>query len=471
MNKHFLMGLGMLTLPLLSALAADDGWVDLFNGRDQTGWVQHGGAARYTVEDGVLVGHTVLNTGNSFLCTEKEYDQFILELEFKVHPDLNSGVQIRSQWTPPAVAGEAKKDPAVKSAGGRVFGYQCEIDMDAARGRWWTAGLYDEARRGWLYPGKLGGKDKDFTAQGQQVSKPGEWNHLRIEARGDLIKTWLNNVPRAEIRDSLTPRGLIGLQVHGVGGDKKKEGLEVRFRNIRLQPLAAGDAGPAVLVYTKNGKGFVHDNIVVCADAIRQLGQAHGFTVDVSSNATVFADDQLKKYRALIFDNTNNKVFDTEEQKAAFQRYIRAGGGFVGIHSACGSEREWPWFWQLIGGTFKVHPKFQPFTVKVLDRQHPSTAAYPAETFTWSDEFYFLEKMPDDLHILLAGDLAKLEFPDKAKFRTDKYGDWHPLAWCHEFDGGRAWYTALGHKKEAYADPLFQQHLLGGIRWAMSEKK
>ena len=470
MTKKYLACLGTLLLPLLSAPAAEEGWVDLFNGRDQTGWVQHGGAARYTVEDGVLVGRTVLNTGNSFLCTEKDYDHFILELEFKVHPALNSGVQIRSQWTPPAEGG-GRKDQAVKGAGGRVFGYQCEIDMDDVRGRWWTAGLYDEARRGWLHPGKLGGDEKAFTIQGKEVSKPGEWNRLRIEANGDLIKTWLNGAPRAEIRDRLTPRGFIGLQVHGVGGDKKKEGMEIRFRNIRLQPLAAGDAGLAVLVYTKNGKGFVHDNIAACAEVIRQLGQAHGFSVNVSSNAAVFADDSLKKYRALIFDNTNNEIFDTEGQKAAFQRFIRAGGGCVGIHSACGSERDWPWFGQLIGGTFKVHPKFQPFTIKVLDRQHPSTTAYPAETFTWADEFYFLEKMPADLHILLAGDLAKLDFPDKTKYRTEKYGDWHPLAWCHEFDGGRAWYTALGHKQEAYSDPIFQQHLLGGIQWAMGEKK
>ena len=247
---------------------------------------------------------------------------------------------------------------------------------------------------------------------------------------------------------------------------------------LLLLTLSSAIAGnPHVLVYTHNGltdagkPGFVHDNIAESAAAIRQLGQANGFEVDVSDDPAVFTDDHLKPYRVLVFDNTNNKAFDTEEQKTAFQKFIHDGGGFVGIHSACGSERKWPWFWQLIGGTFKIHAKFQPFTVKVMDKQHPSTASYPAETFTWADEFYFVDHMPDDLHILLAGDLAALNFPDKAKTRTEKYGDWHPLAWCHEFEGGRAWFTALGHDKKSYADPLFQKHILGGIQWAMGGKR
>jgi type 1 glutamine amidotransferase len=228
-----------------------------------------------------------------------------------------------------------------------------------------------------------------------------------------------------------------------------------------------------VLVYTHNGplpdgrQGFVHDNIATCAEAIRQLGEANGFAVDVSDDPAIFADESLKRYRVLVFDNTNNKTFDTTDQKAAFQRFIHAGGGFVGIHSASGSERYWPWYWRLIGGTFKIHAPFQPFTVKVMDPHHPSTAGYPAETFPWTDEFYFLDHMPDDLHILLAGDMTKLNFPTKAKYRTELYGDWHPLTWCHEFEGGRAWYTALGHPKSAYADPLFRKLILGGILWAM----
>lgn len=142
-----------------------------------------------------------------------------------------------------------------------------------------------------------------------------------------------------------------------------------------------------VLVYTKNqvGKGlYVHNNIPASVTAIKKLGEENNFAVDVSEDPTVFTDQNLKRYKALIFDNTNNEVFGNEEQKSAFQRYIRAGGGFVGIHSATGSMRQWPWFWSVVGGKFCRHAKMQKFTVKVKDAKDPSTAHFPA-TFEWTD--------------------------------------------------------------------------------------
>lgn len=226
-----------------------------------------------------------------------------------------------------------------------------------------------------------------------------------------------------------------------------------------------------ILVYTRNGltvegkKGFVHDNIASSVATIRQLGKDHGFAVDVSEEPTVFTEANLKQYRALVFSNTNNEILDTDEQKAAFQRYLRAGGGFAGIHSACGSMRNWPWFWSMIGGTFARHPKLQPFTIKVLDRRHPSTS-FLGDTWEWVDEFYYVKEMPAGLHVLLAGDLSTLDDPKKPQDKPT-----FPLAWYHEFEGGRCWFTALGHKKEAYADPVFQKHLLGGILWAMGQAK
>jgi hypothetical protein len=202
-------------------------WVDLFNGKDLKGWVQFGGQAKYRAEGGEIVGTTVPNTSNSFLCTQRHYGDFILELEFKVHPDLNSGVQVRShvydeetsvQWN-----GKTIKIPA-----GRVHGYQVEIDPDVKRGRLWTGGIYDEGRRAWL-------KDLKDNEPARKAFKPNEWNKLRIECNGDSIKTWLNGVPAADLKDSMTPKGFIALQVHAVG--KKEEPLEVRFRNIRIQEL------------------------------------------------------------------------------------------------------------------------------------------------------------------------------------------------------------------------------------------
>ncbi len=232
-------------------------------------------------------------------------------------------------------------------------------------------------------------------------------------------------------------------------------------------------ASPRVLVYTKNQVGpklYIHDNIASCAEAIKKLGTENGFAVDVSDDPALFTDEGLKKYQAIVFDNTNNEIFDNENQKTALQRYIRAGGGFVGIHSASGSMRNWPWFWSMLGGKFVRHPKLQAFTIKVKDRNDISTAHFP-ETFQWTDEFYYVDNMPAGLHVLLAGDLTTLEDPGKDKYPGKKFGDEFPLAWRHEFEGGRAWYTALGHQKEHYSDPKFMQHVLGGIRWAVGEKK
>jgi len=228
-----------------------------------------------------------------------------------------------------------------------------------------------------------------------------------------------------------------------------------------------------VLVYTKNqvGKGlYVHNNIPASVTAIKKLGEENNFAVDVSEDPAVFTDQNLKRYKALIFDNTNNEVFGNEEQKSAFQRYIRAGGGFVGIHSATGSMRQWPWFWSVVGGKFCRHAKMQKFTVKVKDAKDPSTAHFPA-TFEWTDEFYYVDHIPEGLHVLLAGDLTTVEDPGKDKYPGKLFGDEFPLAWRHQFDGGREWYTALGHQPEHYADPQFTKHLLGGIRWAMGESK
>ncbi|HUT09857.1 MAG TPA: DUF1080 domain-containing protein [Thermoguttaceae bacterium] len=197
------------------ALAADDadGFVPLFDGKTLDGFKQLGGTAKYTAVDEMIVGQSVPNTSNSFLCTEKMYGDFILELEFKVDPGLNSGVQIRSNSLPDY------KD-------GRVHGYQVEIDPSS---RAWSGGIYDEGRRGWL-------NNLANNEPARNAFKAEEWNKFRVEAVGDSIKTWLNGVPAADLTDSMTKTGFIGLQVHGVGG--REEPLYVRWRNIRLKDLS-----------------------------------------------------------------------------------------------------------------------------------------------------------------------------------------------------------------------------------------
>jgi len=244
--------------------------------------------------------------------------------------------------------------------------------------------------------------------------------------------------------------------------------LETEQKKFTKASGARADSQRRVLVFTKNGKGFVHDNIASSIIALRKLCAENNIAMDDTTNSAAFTDENLKKYKALIFSNTNNELFDNEEQKAALQRYIRAGGGFVGIHSACGSERQWPWFWSMLGGKFVRHPKLQPFTIKVCDTQHPSTA-HLGETWQWADEFYLMDHLNPDLHVLLSGDRMKLDDAAKAQPSGEQIGGECPLAWCHNFDGGREWYTALGHKKEYYSDPKFIQHILGGILWAMNE--
>src|SRR5262245_23886936 len=217
--------------------------VDLFNGKDLSGWVQRGGKAKYAVEGNEIAGTSVMDTPNSFLCTEKTYGDFVLEYDFKADPKLNSGVQIRSECfdTAKEVEWEGKK---YKIPANRVHGYQIEIDPDVPRKRMWSAGIYDEGRRGWLFPDsdEKSPKSKAFSEQGLKIFKPDDWNHVRVEAKGDSLKTWLNGTPCADIKDSMTPRGFIALQVHAIGKEKDKEGTQVRWRNLKLTELSGGSA-------------------------------------------------------------------------------------------------------------------------------------------------------------------------------------------------------------------------------------
>jgi hypothetical protein len=208
----------------LNVIAEDEGFVAIFDGKTLAGWVQRGGKAKYAVEDGAVVGSSVPNTANSFLCTEKDYGNFVLELEFKVHSKLNSGVQIRSQcFDGPKEIDHAGK--AIKIPAGRVHGYQVEIDPSP---RAYSGGIYDEGRRGWL-------ADLKNNGPARKAFKQDEWNKFRIECRGESIQTWINGVAAADLKDSMTPKGFIALQVHGVGKDEDVR--QVRWRNIRIKEL------------------------------------------------------------------------------------------------------------------------------------------------------------------------------------------------------------------------------------------
>lgn len=195
----------------LSVSGQSGKWENLFNGKDLQGWKQLNGKASYTIANGEIVGTTVSNEPNSFLATEKNYGDFILELELLVDNSMNSGIQIRSESNP-----DYQK--------GRVHGYQVEVDPSSRK---WSAGLYDEARRGWLYP-------MDINPAGQNAFKKETWNKYRIECIGSSIRTWLNGIPAANLVDNVTPSGFIALQVHAIGKDDQP-GKQIRWRNIRIQ--------------------------------------------------------------------------------------------------------------------------------------------------------------------------------------------------------------------------------------------
>lgn len=186
-------------------------WQNLFNGKDLTGWKQLNGKALYEVKNGEIIGTTVRDTPNSFLATEKNYGDFILELDLLVDNSMNSGVQIRS---------ESKAD----YNNGRVHGYQVEVDPSD---RAYSGGIYDEARRGWLYT-------MDTNPKGKLAFKKGEWNKYHIECIGNSIRTWINGVPTASVIDDMTPSGFIALQVHAIGKNDEP-GKQIRWRNIRIQ--------------------------------------------------------------------------------------------------------------------------------------------------------------------------------------------------------------------------------------------
>jgi type 1 glutamine amidotransferase len=221
-------------------------------------------------------------------------------------------------------------------------------------------------------------------------------------------------------------------------------------------PEAKQSPRARVLVFTKTA-GFRHDSIPAGIAAIRSLGRTSGFSVSATENAGAFTLKRLRPYDAVVFLSTTGDVLPPKQQQA-FKAYIRHGGGWVGVHSAADTEYDWPFYGRLLGAYFKQHPAVQQATVNVSDRSHPSTRHLPAR-WTKTDEWYDFRSNP-------RGSVHVLATLDESTYTGGTMGADHPIAWCHPFKGGRAWYTALGHTIESYSEPAFRSHLLGGILWA-----
>lgn len=345
-----------LSLICISTVQAEEPAVSLFNGKNLDGWIQHGGVAKYTIEGDTIVGTSVPDTPNSFLCTKKHYSNFILEVEYKVDPGLNSGIQIRSNvYDEPREVITKTSSGQIKTrkvAAGRVHGYQVEIDTSD---RAWSGGIYDEGRRGWL--NNLEG-DKNKAAR--EAFKQNEWNHYKIQCIGDSIKTWINGVPAADLKDDMTNSGFIALQVHGVGKNKGNIGKQIRWKNIKLQEVkvAAKANEPKQFVEYKGkagpGKGMkvvliAGDEEYRSEEVLPQLGkilsQRHGFDcrvcfpidpktgrIDANYGGNIPGLEALEDADLMIILTRFRALPD--EQMQYIDDYLKRGGPVLGMRTS-----------------------------------------------------------------------------------------------------------------------------------------
>ncbi len=244
---------------------------------------------------------------------------------------------------------------------------------------------------------------------------------------------------------------------------KFSAGILLVVTSIVLLDSCNQPTAPRVLVFSKT-TGWKHSSIPYGIDAIIKLGKENDFLVDTTKNSKFFDDFNLKQYHAVIFNNTTRNVLNAEQQ-AAFERYIQAGGGYVGIHAAADTEYEWPWYDKLMGAHFSSHPhnpNVRNATVNVVDKGHPSTADLPNQ-WPRKDEWYNYRSFYPDIKVLA--------YLDENTYEGGTNGAEHPISWYHEFDGGRAFYTGGGHTDSSYSEPLFLKHLLGGLKYAMGTGK
>lgn len=218
-------------------------------------------------------------------------------------------------------------------------------------------------------------------------------------------------------------------------------------------------AKPIILIFSKTA-GFHHNSIKPGTVAIQLLGRQNGFDTDTTTDASKFTFDNLKKYAAVVFLNTTGDVLN-DAQQTEFQKYIRSGKGYVGVHAATDTEFDWPWYGQLAGAYFSKHPKIQEAVLNVVEPANGFTKHLPAE-WTKTDEWYNFKWISDKIHVVLT--------LDESSYTGGTNGANHPMSWYQEFDGGRAFTTALGHTDESYTDELFLKHLLAGINYAMGKK-
>ena len=214
----------------------------------------------------------------------------------------------------------------------------------------------------------------------------------------------------------------------------------------------------SILIFSKT-EGFRHQSIETGAKAVGEVASENRMTTLHTENADYFQPDSLAQFDVVLFLSTTGNILN-EQQQGAFKQFIQNGGGFVGIHAAADTEYEWPWYGDLVGAYFESHPQIQEATITVLDKSHPATSFLPDEWIR-TDEWYNYKDINQDINVLM-----NLE---ESTYEGGKNGEDHPIAWYHEFDGGRAFYTGSGHTEESFSDPQFRNHILGGINYVLGE--
>ena len=214
-----------------------------------------------------------------------------------------------------------------------------------------------------------------------------------------------------------------------------------------------------ILVFIK-ANGYIHESAEIGAKVIKELEKSQPYSVQISDDSLVFRESKLRNFDVIIFLSTSGDILD-EEGKAALKSFINSGGGFVGIHGATTTEKNWSWYGKLIGTYFTDHPKIQEATLNTLVNDVPSTR-HLSEKWIWSDEWYNWSHP-------LGGNFEVLVTVDESTYEGGNHPEFHPISWRQEFDGGRIWYTALGHKSESYKDEKFLKHIIGGIEWVSGD--
>jgi hypothetical protein len=274
-------------------------WNKIFNGKDLTGWKQLGGKAKYEVKNGEIIGTTVENEPNSFLTTAETYGDFVLELEFRLDADINSGIQFRSESKP-------------EYQNGRVHGYQMDIDPTP---RAWTGGIYDEGRREWLYP-------LEYNVEAKKAFRKGEWNSARIECIGNVMRTWINDIPTAHLVDDMTPKGFIALQVHSVG-KPEEVGKTMRWRNIRMKTSGLKPS-PGDQLFVVNfvpnilSEQEKQNGVKLLFDGKSSSGWRGAYKTEFPQKGWEIADGVLHVIRSSGGESTNGGDIVTEEMFGAF---------------------------------------------------------------------------------------------------------------------------------------------------------